>query len=130
MCRVRRSRRPDADIVPCGGPSWASGSISSSLVAASSTTPGDFYDVCKLLEFATDLSKSGTDWGTSAIASILENILEGLRTARCDERAAAREELKAERAKGHAEGRAYIREIFEISDKMDERRREREAASP
>jgi hypothetical protein len=43
---------------------------------------------------------------------------------------AAREELKAARDKGRAEGRNYIREIFEISDKIEERRRERADASP
>jgi hypothetical protein len=34
---------------------------------------------------------------------------------------AAREELKAERSKGFAEGHAFVREIFEINDRAMKR---------
>jgi hypothetical protein len=83
--------------------------------------PENIWDACMFLKFATEMVDRGLNRGDGAIVSMLTNIHEGLRTALCDQMGATREELKAERAKGFAEGNALIREIFEINDRAIER---------
>jgi hypothetical protein len=92
----------------------------------SDLVPENISDACRFLEFATEIVEQDLDRGDGTIVSILKNIREGLDAALRDKDAAAREELEAERAKGFAEGRDYIRKIFEISDGA----MKRTAASP
>jgi hypothetical protein len=88
--------------------------------------PENVPDACMLLKFATEIVEQDLDREDGTIVSMLKNIREGLGAALRDKDAVAREELKAERANGFAEGRDYIRKIFEISD----RAMKRTAASP
>ena len=83
--------------------------------------PENIWDACMFLKFATEMVDQGLNREDGDIVAMLTNIHEGLRTALCDQMGATREELKAERAKGFAEGNALIREIFEINDRAIER---------
>jgi hypothetical protein len=75
--------------------------------------PVDSYDACTLLKFATERVDQGHDRGDGTVVSMLTNIQEGLRAARDEERMAACEELKAERAKGFAEAHRSVRSMLE-----------------
>jgi hypothetical protein len=75
--------------------------------------PGDSDDACTLLKFATERVDQGHDPGDGTVVSMLTNIQEGLRAARGEERMAACDELKAERAKGFAEAHRSIRSVLD-----------------
>jgi hypothetical protein len=75
--------------------------------------PGDSYDACTLLKFATERVDLDYDRMDGIVVSMLTNVQEGLRTARGDEQMATHEELKAERAKGFAEAHRSIRSVLD-----------------